>query len=129
MGNCRNYILYNICSSLFDSVYSRFYFLFYDGQRYLSEQSVGRMETPYCTPWSRGHSFMQCVPLRLQTNIYGQSRMYYHLGIAYGTLSYMGYNPDTRDGVVIISTGASQSYDSRGIWCICAELADYFYNN
>lgn len=101
----------------------------YDGQRYLSEQSVGRMETPYCTPWSRGHSFMQCVPLRLQTNIYGQSRMYYHLGIAYGTLSYMGYNPDTRDGVVIISTGASQSYDSRGIWCICAELADYFYNN
>ena len=41
----------------------------------------------------------------------------------------MGYNPDTRNGVVIITTGASQSYDKRGIWCICAEIAEYMYNH
>ena len=100
----------------------------YNGKRYLSQESVKIMETSQCTAESRGHTFKQCLPLRYQTDIYGQSKMYYHLGIAYGTLAYMGYNPDTRNGVVIITTGASQSYDSRGIWNICAEIAEYMYN-
>ena len=101
----------------------------YDGRRYLSAQSVKLMETSQCTATSRGHSFKQCLPLRYQTDIYGQSKMYYHLGIAYGTLSYLGYNPDTRIGMVIITTGASQTYDERGIWRVCSEIARYIYNN
>ena len=55
--------------------------------------------------------------------------MYYHLGIAYGTLSILSYNPDTRDGVVVISTGASQVHDDRGIFRICGEIVDYIYNS
>ena len=101
----------------------------YNGKRYLSANSVKLMETSQCNAYSRGHSFQQCLPLRYQTNIYGQKKMYYHLGIAYGTLAYLGYNPDTKNGVVIITTGASQSYDSRGIWRVCAEIAQYMYNN
>ena len=99
----------------------------YNGKRYLSAQSVNLMETSCGSASSRGHSFNQCVPLRMQTDIYGQKKMYYHLGIAYGTLSYLGYNPYTKNGVVIITTGASQSYDSRGIWRICAEIANDMY--
>ena len=101
----------------------------YGGKKYLSAASVKTMETSQCSATSRGHTFKQCLPLRYQTDIYGQSKLYYHLGIAYGTLAYLGYNPDTRDGVVIITTGASQSYDSRGIWNICADIATYMYNN
>lgn len=101
----------------------------YEGVRYLSEESVQLMEMPFCTAVSRGHEFEQCMPLRYQTDIYGQDRMYYHLGIAYGTLSLISYNPDTRDGVVIITTGANESHDSRGIFKICADIADYIYNN
>ena len=101
----------------------------YDGVRYLSEESVRLMETPVCTAESRGHDFEQCIPLRYQTDIYGQNRMYYHLGIAYGTLSIISYNPDTRDGVVVISTGASQVHDDRGIFKICSEIIDYIYNS
>lgn len=101
----------------------------YEGVRYLSEESVKIMETPCLTAVSRGHEFEQCIPLRYQTDIYGQSRMYYHLGIAYGTLSLISYNPDTRDGVVIITTGANESHDERGIFRICGDIADYIYNN
>ena len=101
----------------------------YEGVRYLSEESVQIMETPCLTAVSRGHEFEQCIPLRYQTEIYGQSRLYYHLGIAYGTLSLISYNPDTRDGVVIISTGANESHDDRGIFKICGDIADYIYNS
>ena len=101
----------------------------YEGVRYLSEESVKIMESPLCTAISRGHEFEQCIPLRYQTDIYGQDRLYYHLGIAYGTLSIISYNPDTRDGVVIITTGASESHDERGIFRICGEIAEYIYND
>ncbi len=100
----------------------------YDGRRYLSEESVKIMETQQCSGYSRGRSFKQCIPLRYQTDIYGQSKMYYHLGTAYGTLAYAGYNPDTKNGVVIITTGASDSYDSYGIFNVCADIAKYFFN-
>lgn len=100
----------------------------YDGKRYLSAESVKTMETQYCSAYARGHSFKQCIPLRYQTNIYGQNKLYYHLGTAYGTLSFMGYNPDTKNGVVIISTGASDTYDSFGTFNICADIANYFLN-
>lgn len=100
----------------------------YDGKRYLSAESVKTMETQYCNAYARGHSFKQCIPLRYQTNIYGQDKLYYHLGTAYGTLSFMGYNPDTKNGVVVISTGASGTYDSYGTFNICADIANYFLN-
>lgn len=101
----------------------------YDGTRYLSKDSVALMEQQITNGYSRGHSFKQCMPLRYQTNIYGQKKLYYHLGTAYGTLSFMGYNPDTKNGVVVISTGASNTYDSRGTFNICADLAQYFLNS
>lgn len=100
----------------------------YDGTRYLSAESVKTMETQYCNAYARGHSFKQCIPLRYQTNIYGQDKLYYHLGTAYGTLSFMGYNPDTKNGVVVITTGASAGYDSYGTFNVCADIANYFLN-
>ena len=101
----------------------------YQGTRYLSKESVALMEPSVTSGYARGHSFSQCMPLRYQTNLYGQKKLYYHLGTAYGTLSFMGYNPDTKNGVVILSTGAFNGYDSRGTFCICADLADYFLNH
>lgn len=101
----------------------------YEGTRYLSKQSVSTIETPCADGYSRGHSFKQCLPLRYQTNIYGQKKLYYHLGTAYGTLSFMGYNPDTKNGVVVITTGASNAYDSYGTFKVCAEIAEYFFNH
>lgn len=98
----------------------------YEGTRYLSKESVKCMETQACDAFARGHDFKQCLPLRYQTDIYGQNELYYHLGTAYGTLSYIGYNPNTKNGLVIITTGADAGYDRRGVWNICANMAQYF---
>ncbi len=99
----------------------------YDGIRYLDASSVEEMETVYVQDPQNNNGFSQCLALRVRDNIYNQSRLFYHTGNAYGMLALASYNPSTRDGVVVLTTGALQNTDSYGIYSICGLLSRYFY--
>ena len=95
----------------------------YDGTRILSPDSVATMESSQGNPGG----FDQCLPLRHQTNIYGEKELYYHTGSNYGVYNLMSYNPATRDGVVVLTSGASGVADAYGIYAICGEISECVY--
>lgn len=96
----------------------------YQGQQYLSAETVAYLEEPLGqTP----DGFYQCRPLRYRENMYGRDRMYYHTGSAYGFYGLLSYDPDTRDGVVVFTTGASGVTDSYGVYAVCGQVAQAVY--
>lgn len=97
----------------------------YQGLRLLSRESVELMETRFDQILSDGT--YQALPLRSQDNIYGRDRLYYHTGSAYGVYNFMSYDPETRDGIVVLSSGASAAKDGNGIYAVCGNIAQYFY--
>lgn len=97
----------------------------YQGLRLLSRESVALMETRFDQILSDGT--YQALPLRSQDNIYGRSRLYYHTGSAYGVYNFMSYDPETGDGIVVLSSGASAAKDGNGIYAVCGNIARYFY--
>lgn len=100
----------------------------YSETRILSEKSVAAMETPYFTVDPAVSSpFEQCLILRRQEDILGQDVLYYHTGSAYGVFTLMTYNPDTRNGVVVLTTGTPRSTDERGMYSLCADLSEKLY--
>lgn len=101
----------------------------YNNVRILSKESVKLMETAQFTKTENGGTFQQCLPLRHMSNVYGQDEIYYHTGNAYGVLSLASYNPNTKDGVIVITTGASAIRDSNGIYAVCTEITEYLYKN
>ena len=40
----------------------------------------------------------------------------------------MSYDPDTRDGVVVLTSGASGARDGQGIYAVCGEISRYIYD-
>ncbi len=99
----------------------------YDGVRYLTPESVALMERMYFTISADGGKFEQCMPMRHKAGLYGQNELFYHTGNAYGVLSLVSYNPETRNGVVVITTGASDARDSQGIYDICGRITKFLY--
>ena len=97
----------------------------YEGQQLLSEESVQTIETSIGTPG--GNPFEQCQPLRLQKNIYGRDQLYYHTGSAYGVYNCFSYDPVSKDGVVVLTTGAKSTKDDRGIYAVCGEITTSVY--
>ena len=97
----------------------------YQGLRLLSRESVELMETRFDQILLDGT--YQALPLRSQDGIYGRARLYYHTGSAYGVYNFMSYDPETGDGIVVLSSGASAARDGNGIYAICGNLARYFY--
>ena len=96
----------------------------YQGQQYLSAETVAYLEEPLGqTP----DGFYQCRPLRYRENMYGRDRMYYHTGSAYGFYGLLSYDPDTGDGVVVFTTGASGVTDSYGVYAVCGQVAQAVY--
>ena len=98
----------------------------YEGQRLLSAESVAFMENPLGTP--AGQVFEQCYPLRLQHDIYGRNRLYYHTGSGWGVYSLASYDPDTGDGVVVLTTGASGAKDEHDIYVVCGQMSQAVYD-
>ncbi len=100
----------------------------YAGVRYLSADSVAQMEqTQFTRNSGSATGFDQCIVLRHMKDLYGQSDVYYHTGNAYGMLSLASYNPSAGNGVVVFTTGCSQSTDSRGIYSVCSSISRYLY--
>lgn len=98
----------------------------YEGQRLLTVHSVEQMETPLGIPATL--LYEQCYPIRRQHDIYGRDRLYYHTGSAYGVYNLMSYDPDTGDGVVVLTTGASAMQDEYGIYAICGKISQAVYD-
>ena len=101
----------------------------YDGVRYLSAESVADMETPRFAvdylddTWP----FEQCLVIRHQEDLMGRDNIYYHTGSAYGVYNLLSYDPDTGDGVVVLTIGASGQKNERGLYALCAELSVRLY--
>ena len=99
----------------------------YEGQRYLSEEAVATMESPYGSADYHGVQVTQCLPLKYQTNIYGEDSLYFHTGSAYGAFNLCSYNPETRNGVIVLTIGASGATDEYGIYSVCGEISKLLY--
>lgn len=99
----------------------------YEGQRYLSEEAVATMESPYGPADYHGVQVTQCLPLKYQTNIYGEDSLYFHTGSAYGAFNLCSYNPETGNGVVVLTIGASGATDEYGIYTVCGEISKLLY--
>ena len=98
----------------------------YEGLQLLKASTVELMEQR-CEPQLPDGSW-QALSLRSQDGLYGRDRLYYHTGSAYGVFNCMSYDPDTRDGVVVLTSGASGAQDGRGIYAVCGEISRYIYD-
>ncbi len=100
----------------------------YQGETYLSPESVAAMETVQFAVSQEGTApFDQCLILRRQDGLLGRNQLYYHTGSAYGVYSLLSYDPDTGDGVVVITSGAPWEVDDRGLYGLCARLSEKLY--
>ncbi len=100
----------------------------YRGRQILFSKSVELMET-VSDQKAPDKPFYQGLPLCYQKHIYGQTSLYYHTGSSYGVYNCVSYNPDTKNGVVVLSTGASGAKDGCGIYKICGDISQYIYNS
>lgn len=98
----------------------------YEGLRLLQKETVDTMEVR-CEPQLEDGSY-QALALRSQDDLYGRDRLYYHTGSAYGVFNCISYDPDTGDGVVVLSSGASGVKDDRNIYAVCGEISSYIYD-
>lgn len=98
----------------------------YEGLQLLKASTVELMETR-CEPQLPDGTW-QALALRSQDDLYGRGMLYYHTGSAYGVFNCMSYDPAARDGVVVLSSGASGVKDGRGIYAVCGEISRYIYD-
>ena len=101
----------------------------YDGVRYLSAESVANMETPRFTITDQEDAspFEQCLVIRRQNDLMGRGTVYYHTGSAYGVHSLLSYDPDSGDGVVVLTVGAPRRVNERGLYALCADISERLY--
>lgn len=100
----------------------------YDGTEHLEAGTVEDMETPrFTVAQEDATSFEQCLVLRRQEDLLGRDQLYYHTGSSYGVYALMSYDPETRDGVVVITTGAPYELEEHGIYSLCARLTEQVY--
>ena len=96
----------------------------YEDTRILSGEAVALLEEPQFTI---NHvdplEYIQCLPVRYRNGMYGRTNLYYHTGTAYGVFSLMCYDPDSGDGVIVITTGATTGYDENQVTNVCGDIA------
>ena len=110
-----------------------FFMLANDGkfksEQILSPESVEILEKRYFTATEYGGKFKQCIALRYGKERYGTPGVYYHTGNAYGVIALASYDPETKNTVVVLTTGASHSRDDDGVYSVCSTIADSVYRN
>lgn len=97
----------------------------YDGVQYIPPEVVSALESHQNGMIAGG--FYQGQPLRYRNWAYGQSQLYYHTGSAYGVYNLISYNPTTKSGVVVLTSGASATKDAYGIYAVCGEISRMLY--
>lgn len=98
----------------------------FEGVRLMDAESVALME-------SRGDRALpggtyQALPMRLRFGAYGRERLYYHTGSAYGVYNLLSYDPDSGDGVVVLTMGADGGKDRYDIYAVCGEISRAVYS-
>ncbi len=101
----------------------------FNGQQVLSPESVEQLEKRYFTAEEYGGKFKQCIALRYMKDLYGTKGVYYHTGNAYGVIALASYDPETKNVVVVLTTGASHERDDNGIYKICSDISDCVFRN
>ena len=100
----------------------------YEGVSYLEPGTVAEMETPqFQVDPGETSVFDQCLILRRQEDILGRDQIYYHTGSAYGVFSLLTFDPDTGDGVVVLTTGTPRQADEHGLYALCSQLSADLY--
>ncbi len=97
----------------------------FEGVRLMEAGSVALMESYGNQPLPDGSR--QALPMRLRLGMYGRERLYYHTGSAYGVYNFLSYDPDTGDGVVVLTMGADGGKDPYGVYAICGEISRAVY--
>ena len=97
----------------------------YDGEQLLEKSSVETMEEYYDEPLSDGS--YQAHPMLYVLDMYGRTGVYYHPGTAYGSYNIVSYDPETGDGIVVLTTGASDACDRYEIYSVADEISEYVY--
>jgi len=92
----------------------------YDGMYYLKQESVDKMlERRFSCD-----DYEQCLILRYRDNLFGGGRtMYYHNGNLSGVYSLACFDPDSGDGMVVISVGSQPAKLEEGVYNVCGDLA------
>lgn len=94
-----------------------------NGDRLLSENSVDEMLISRIYAEGLGSGF----GIEENKFIFENQIMYSHTGNAYGMHSVYVFNPETGDGITILTSGSTVNYlDSKGIYDICMDYIDIF---
>jgi CubicO group peptidase (beta-lactamase class C family) len=98
----------------------------YDGQRYLSSESIAQMKT---VPVPKNEMAEQCLTVARFPGLYGEEVLYYHTGSAYGVYALYTFDDVTKTGVVVVTTGAVGTKDDNGIYAVCSQIAAAVHQN
>ena len=98
----------------------------YEGVRIMDAESVALMES--CSENPVRYGFYQAMPLRYQKELYGREGIYFHTGSSMGMYNSATYDPESGDGVIIMSTGANGAKGEAQIYKICEEINQYIYD-
>ncbi len=97
----------------------------YEGERVLTVQSVATMEDYLEESYSDGS--YQAQPLFYSDELYQRNGIYFHTGSAYGAYNCFSYDPETGDGVVVLTSGAVGTVGQCEIYAICDEINTKIY--
>ena len=97
----------------------------YQHRQLMQRESVALMETYNRQPLE--DDTYQALPLLFVPELYGRGGIYFHSGAAYGIYSCISLDPETGDGVVVLTTGADGGADRYGIYNICDAINEYIY--
>lgn len=97
----------------------------YQGQKLMDGKSITLMEEFIAEPLSDGS--YQAHPMVYVENIYGRKGIYYHPGRAFGALNCLSYDPETGDGIVVLTSGATMGFAQYDIYNVCDEINAYIY--
>ncbi|MCR4780880.1 MAG: serine hydrolase [Ruminiclostridium sp.] len=101
----------------------------YAGEQILSPESVELLEKKYVKASEYGGTFRQALAVRYMKGLYGTKGVYYHTGNAYGVIALASYDPETKNVVVVFTTGASHKRDENGIYKICSDITDMVFRS
>lgn len=96
-----------------------------DGRQFLHVNTVREM----LTPQFEASKYEQCLGIRRLENMLDGRTMYYHPGSAYGVYSMAAFDTSDKSGVVVITTDASGTMDSRNIYKVCLDITQQCYND
>jgi len=92
----------------------------YEGMYYLKESTVDEMlRVHYET-----EDYDQCLVLRHQDQLLGGESLYYHNGNLLGVFSMICFDPETGDGMVVITNGAKNVKLEDCVYNVCGDLAE-----